>query len=244
MASAASNNRRPTWAFVVIYALLLKPLGLALAFSTIGDTLLASTTSSAGSRRGQQASSRYYDVPVRRASQASDGGDVRGSTSDNKAMSFLKKIGKVGGERIDFTNAIGVDEGAGGKATGSKWGRDGAVKKAKSAYQSCTTSGTIDDLSEAFPITSSGAQWAGVTDRVMGGKSSGTLAREEDFEGRLSNVLRAKVRLDNEGGFVQMATDLALDPATRSTVDASEYAGIELDVYYTGESEKEAFNVQ
>jgi hypothetical protein len=187
----------------------------------------------------------HFDVCNLHASDTIDDDAVEGSVSDNKAMTFLRKMGKVGGEKIDFTNAIGVDEGSGGKKTGSKWGRSGAIRKAKSAYQSCVVSGMIDDLSEAFPITSSGTQWAGVTDRVMGGTSSGTLVREEDFEGRLSNVLRAKVRLDNsEWGFVQMATDLAVYCSASSTVNASDFVGIELDLFYKGESEKESFNVQ
>jgi len=162
------------------------------------------------------------------------------SSKDNKAMAFLRKIGRVG-EKVDYTNAIGVDEGSSSK-TAVKWGRSKVIKKAKGAYRSCIDSGTIDDLSEEFPITSSGTQWAGVTDRVMGGVSSGTLSRE-DFHGRLSNVLRANVRLENNGGFVQMATDLALDPAISNTVDASRYDGIELDVCYEGDAEKEDFNV-
>jgi hypothetical protein len=94
----------------------------------------------------------------------------------------------------------------------------------------------------------------------MGGVSSGTLSREE-FEGKTANVLRASVssfspgtrvkdRLTTEGenfvlvGFVQMATNLVLNPAVSSTADASEFDGIELEVYYNGEAEKENFNVQ
>jgi len=115
------------------------------------------------------------------------------------------------------------------------------VRKARGAYVECTASGTVDDLSEPFPFTSSGTQWAGVTDRVMGGVSSGSLTRET-VEGRLANVLRGKVSLDNAGGFVQMATDLALDPAVAS-VDASQYDGIEIELYYGGSEKKESFNV-
>ena len=165
---------------------------------------------------------------------------------DNKAMAFLKKIGKVGGSKVDFTNAVGVDEGSGGAKISSnagKWDHDVAMKKSKNAYRSCVDSGIIDDLTESFPITSSGTQWAGVTDKVMGGSSSGTLVREE-FGGRLSNVLTANVRIEDDGGFVQMVTDLALDPAISNTVDASKYDGIEFDAYYKGDSEKENFNVQ
>lgn len=165
---------------------------------------------------------------------------------DNKAMAFLKKIGKVGGSKVDFTNAIGVDEGSGGAKVSTKSGKvdhDIALKKARHAYRSCVDSGTIDDLTESFPITSSGTQWAGVTDKVMGGSSSGTLVREE-FEGRLSNVLTANVKIENDAGFVQMVTDLALDPSVSITVDASKYDGIEFDAYYKGDEEKENFNMQ
>ena len=77
----------------------------------------------------------------------------------------------------------------------------------------------------------------------MGGISSGSLSREE-FEGRTCNVLKAKVSLRNNGGFVQMATDLALNPSVCNTVDASEYDGIEAELFYGGPSEKENFNVQ
>ena len=53
---------------------------------------------------------------------ASTGSDVPSETSpENKAMAFLRKIGKVGGS-TDFKNAIGVDEGTAGKAAG-KWGQ-------------------------------------------------------------------------------------------------------------------------
>ena len=39
-------------------------------------------------------------------------------SSDNKAMAFLRKIGKVGGAaNKDFVNALGVDEGPVGKNT-------------------------------------------------------------------------------------------------------------------------------
>lgn len=164
---------------------------------------------------------------------------------DNKAMAFLKKIGKVGGTKVDFTNAVGVDEGSGGakvSTNAGKWDHDIAIKKAKHAYRSCVDSGTIDDLTESFPITSSGTQWAGVTDKSMGGSSSGKLVREK-FKGRLANVLTANVRLENDGGFVQMVTDLAMDPSVSNTVDASKYDGVEFDAYYTGDADKENFNV-
>lgn len=156
-------------------------------------------------------------------------------------MAFLRKVGRVG--RItDFTNALGVDEGQSGGKIAGKWGQGKAVKKALAAYKLCTTSGVIDDLTEEFPITCSGTEWAGVTDRVMGGESSGTLAREL-YHGRTANVLRAHVSLENGGGFVQMATDLALDPSVSSLVDASSFDGIEAELFYEGVKETDDFNV-
>jgi len=89
----------------------------------------------------------------------------------------------------------------------------------------------VDDLSEAFPGTSSGTEWRGITDRVMGGMSNGLLRRELDLKGRPANVLVGHVSLKNNGGFLQMVTDLPLD-ASNPSVDASKYDGIEFDVLY------------
>lgn len=175
------------------------------------------------------------------AQQQSSSPEQQQHEDDNKSMAFLRKIGRVG-NKVDFTNAIGVDEGSSTKQAG-KWGTSRSLKKSKAAFRCCTDTGTIDDMSEDFPVTSSGTQWSGVTDRVMGGVSSGTLSRE-DFRGRSCNVLRADVRLENGGGFVQMATDLAMDPAVSNTVDASEYQGIELEVLFDGSADQERFNVQ
>jgi len=126
------------------------------------------------------------------------------------------------------------------------------LKKQLSAYQDCTVSGIIDDLSEPFPTTSSGTQWRGISDRVMGGVSDGTLERKEIVtnddicETRImANVLEGMVSLENNGGFIQMATDLALDPSRSTTVDASKYSGIELTVLHnnTPSLSPESFNV-
>lgn len=62
----------------------------------------------------------------------------------------------------------------------------------------------------------------------MGGVSIGNLAREE-FAGRIANVLRGHVSLANNGGFIQMAANLA--EKGPSSVDASKFEGIELDVH-------------
>jgi hypothetical protein len=89
----------------------------------------------------------------------------------------------------------------------------------------------------------SGNQWSGFTDQVMGGVSIGKLLRGT-IDGRTCNIMKGKVSTFNNGGFIQMATDLSKDPAASLTVDASDFDGVELDVYHQGEEECESFNVQ
>ena len=79
----------------------------------------------------------------------------------------------------------------------------------------------------------------------MGGISTGHLCREV-FDGRTANVMRGKVSLENNGGFIQMATNLAnvqTDDA-RPFVDVSGFDGMELDIQYQGVEDSESFNVQ
>ncbi|MGF1500204.1 MAG: CIA30 family protein [Paracoccaceae bacterium] len=68
----------------------------------------------------------------------------------------------------------------------------------------------VDALDRPFPEASNGARWDLVTDQVMGGVSDATLTREL-VAGRVANRLRGTVRLENDGGFVQMAIDLVPD---------------------------------
>lgn len=77
----------------------------------------------------------------------------------------------------------------------------------------------------------------------MGGLSSGSVARETS-DGRPANVLRGTVTLANNGGFIQMATDLVPAGSSLETVDASRFKGVELDVRAEGPEETETFNVQ
>jgi Complex I intermediate-associated protein 30 (CIA30) len=84
----------------------------------------------------------------------------------------------------------------------------------------------IDDLSRDDLVAAIGTRWQLVTDRVMGGVSDGTLVRES-VSGRPALRMRGDVSLENNGGFVQMALDLAPDGGV---VDASSWTGIELDV--------------
>ena len=53
-----------------------------------------------------------------------------------------------------------------------------------------------------------------------------------------------KDETENGGGFVQMATDLALDPSVSSLVDASSFDGIEAELFYEGVKQTDDFNVQ
>ena len=164
-------------------------------------------------------------------------------TGDNKAMAFLRKVGRVGGAaNMDFANAMGLDESPSG-GTKSSYHEGGSfknVRKSKAAYTSCTTSGIIDDMSDPFPFTSSGSQWQGITDRIMGGMSNGSLSRETIGD-KVANVLRGNVA-DNTG-FIQMATDFSLDPSEDMFVDASAYDGVEVEVYCEGSDVEESFNV-
>eukprot|EP00580_Thalassiosira_gravida_P014105 CAMPEP_0201682996 /NCGR_PEP_ID=MMETSP0494-20130426/51901_1 /ASSEMBLY_ACC=CAM_ASM_000839 /TAXON_ID=420259 /ORGANISM="Thalassiosira gravida, Strain GMp14c1" /LENGTH=321 /DNA_ID=CAMNT_0048166763 /DNA_START=95 /DNA_END=1061 /DNA_ORIENTATION=+ len=176
--------------------------------------------------------------------ESSEEGDNGTSTKkENNAMAFLRNKGRIGGAaNMDFADAMGLDESPSG-GTKTSYHENGFqnVRKAKSSYISCTTSGIIDDISEPFPFTSSGNQWDGITDRVVGGVSNGSLTRETIGE-KPANVLRGNVSMKNGGGFIQIVTPLSLDPTVDVFVDASEYDGVELEVYCEG-GDEENFNV-
>ena len=91
--------------------------------------------------------------------------------------------------------------------------------------------GTIDDLARPFPDTAIGTQWQLLSDAVMGGVSAGRMARAA-LEGRPANRMQGRVSLENNGGFLQMAVDLAPDGGT---LDASAFSGIAIDVLGNGE---------
>jgi len=93
-------------------------------------------------------------------------------------------------------------------------------------------SDVIDDLSQPAPQASNGAAWELVADRVMGGVSNGTM-RREIVEGREAIRMQGDVSIENNGGFLQIALDIALDG---SSIDASQWAGIEIDVIGNDES--------
>lgn len=89
----------------------------------------------------------------------------------------------------------------------------------------------IDDFSTPGLVSALGTEWRGVSDRVMGGVSDASVSRI-DAGGRTSLHLRGDVRLENNGGFIQAALNLA---PGGGTLDASDYRGIRLVVRGNGE---------
>ena len=89
----------------------------------------------------------------------------------------------------------------------------------------------IDALNRDDLVSALGTSWQGISDRVMGGVSQATLQVDE-HAGKRCLRLRGDVRLENNGGFVQMAVDL--DPAG-GLLDASTFTGVRLTVYGNGE---------
>lgn len=75
------------------------------------------------------------------------------------------------------------------------------------------------------------ANWEFVADTVMGGVSTGQVETTKEA-GALVARLTGDVSLENNGGFIQMATDLA--PA-RGVLDASGFSGIGFEVRGNGE---------
>lgn len=88
----------------------------------------------------------------------------------------------------------------------------------------------LDDRASGRLDTPLGTRWRLVTDTVMGGVSRGRLDPVV-VEGRACLCLSGQVSLENSGGFVQAALDLA----PSGWLDARGYQGIELEVFGNGE---------
>jgi hypothetical protein len=73
-------------------------------------------------------------------------------------------------------------------------------------------------------------RWQLITDGVMGGVSRGSVAAET-VAGRDAIRMRGRVSTENNGGFIQIALDLA----TGEPFDAGRFAGIALDILGNGE---------
>lgn len=89
----------------------------------------------------------------------------------------------------------------------------------------------IDDLGRDDLVSALGTRWRAVSDAVMGGVSQATL-RFDEHAGRRCLHLSGDVRLENDGGFVQMGLDL---DASGGVVDAQKFTGIRLQVFGNGE---------
>lgn len=92
----------------------------------------------------------------------------------------------------------------------------------------------IDDGSGSGLRASNGQIWRCISDQIMGGVSAAALHRCR-IENREALHLVGKVSLANNGGFVQMALDLA--PAG-SVIDASGYTGLALMLRCAGDGYK------
>ena len=141
-------------------------------------------------------------------------------TPKRDSLAFLRMKGRVGGNILQ--PILGVDEGTAG---GVK--RSASIRKSRESFISCEKSGVIDNMSEPFPVTSSGTEWKGVSDKIVGGNSFGSLSREE-FEGRTCNVLRGDCY---EGEFVQVALSLSLEGELNGLVNGGKFHGIKFDVF-------------
>ncbi len=90
----------------------------------------------------------------------------------------------------------------------------------------------IDDFARTDLVSRLGTRWRGVSDQVMGGISQESVTLDK-IDGRRCLRLTGEVRLENDGGFIQMALDLA---EAGALFDASAYDGLRLLVYGNGET--------
>lgn len=68
--------------------------------------LLSSLFGATNSFHAPQQTTRSFSQTIRHAQE-----DTKEKRGDNKAMSFLRKMGRVGGSaNMDFANAMGLDE--------------------------------------------------------------------------------------------------------------------------------------
>lgn len=89
----------------------------------------------------------------------------------------------------------------------------------------------IDDFTDKGLVSKLGTQWRGVSDQVMGGISEASISHGV-IDGRHSMRMAGHVRLENDGGFIQVALDLA---PPGDTIDVSGFAGMRIIVRGNGE---------
>lgn len=88
----------------------------------------------------------------------------------------------------------------------------------------------IDAFANGDGLSAVGSRWRLVSDQVMGGVSDGRMTYER-IEGRRALCMRGRIRLENNGGFLQLALDLSLS----GSLDANPYEGVGLIVRGNGE---------
>ncbi len=89
----------------------------------------------------------------------------------------------------------------------------------------------LDDFSSSELASNLGTRWRAVSDAVMGGISQAAM-RYDRLDGRRCLRLTGEVRLENNGGFIQMALDLA---DSGRYFDASDFKGLRVTVRGNGE---------
>ena len=89
----------------------------------------------------------------------------------------------------------------------------------------------IDDRASGILESTLGPSWRLISDGVMGGVSSGTLT-PASVEQRDCLRLQGDVRMENNGGFLKASLKIDNTPAR----DASDYSGIEIEVYGNNEA--------
>jgi hypothetical protein len=80
----------------------------------------------------------------------------------------------------------------------------------------------LDDFANTDGVSVLGTRWQGFTDRVMGGRSE-IQAGYREHDGGHSLYMQGPVRLENNGGFIQVRLPLG---TSREGFDASAYAGV------------------
>ena len=88
----------------------------------------------------------------------------------------------------------------------------------------------IDNRSTGTLQSSHAGEWRLITDQVMGGRSSGEVVMDQYLR-RNCLRMRGSVSTANNGGFIQIALDLAAGRA----FDASDFTGLVLEVMGNGE---------
>ena len=89
----------------------------------------------------------------------------------------------------------------------------------------------IDNFLHESLVSKLGTQWRGVSDQVMGGISEASVSLGV-IDDRPCLRLIGDVRLENDGGFIQAALNLA---PSGDTIDASDFTGMRIIVRGNGE---------